>query len=105
MIEHHGGKVRIEIVPWLTQPFGQRGSSRLILEEEIDHELPMVDFLSSLANKYPAVVTAILDLDAGQLFDHVNIVHNDTMIGSGMALEQPIRGGDSLVFLPAYVGG
>ena len=97
--------IRIEIVPWLTHSFGQRGSSRLVLEEEIDKEISLIEFLASLSKKYPAMSQAIIDLQAGQFFDHVNIIHNDVIIGSNEAVKQVVRKGDSIVFLPAYVGG
>ncbi|MDO8673920.1 MAG: hypothetical protein Q7O66_21115 [Dehalococcoidia bacterium] len=105
MVEPVRGRIRIEIIPWLTRSFGQRGSSRLILEEEIDNETGMIDFLTNLSKKYPAVGVAIVDLQAGQLFDHVEIVHNDVLLGGKVVLEQVVRDGDTLVFLPAFAGG
>ena len=97
--------MRLEIVPWLTQAFGQEGGSRLVLEEDVDGRVRLGDYLASLAGKYPAIGTAIVDLEAGRLFDHVNVVHNDTLLGSHAALEAVIEAGDSLVFLPAFSGG
>ncbi len=105
MVDSARGRIRIEIVPWLTQSFGQKGSSRLILEEEIVQEIGLIDFLSSLSRRYPAVGEAIFDLQSGRFFDHVNIIHNDVILGVEEAVKQTIREGDSLVFLPAYVGG
>ena len=67
--------------------------------------LSLGDFLTSLASKYPAVGTVILDVDAGQLFEHVSVVHNDTVLGSAAVLDQRIEAGDSLVLLPAFSGG
>ncbi len=97
--------MRLEIVPWLTQLFGQRGASHLILEEEVAGAMCLGDLLVSLATKYPAVGTAIVDLDAGALLDHVSVVHNDTVLSSDTALRQRVESGDSLIFLPAFSGG
>jgi molybdopterin converting factor small subunit len=99
------GTVRLEIVPWLTQSFGRAGTSRVILEEEVDGVISLGDFLASLAGKYPAIGEAIVDLDAGELLDHVSLVHNDTLVGSHAAWQERIEAGDSLVFLPAFSGG
>jgi molybdopterin converting factor small subunit len=99
------GTVRVEIVPWLTRHFGTAGASNLILEEEVAGALSLGDFLTALARKYPAVGTVILDLDAGQLFEHVSVVRNDTVLGSATVLEERIEAGDSLVLLPAFSGG
>lgn len=99
------GTVRVEIVPWLTGHFGTAGASHLILEEEVAGALSLGDFLTALASKYPAVGTVILDLEAGQLFEHVSVVHNDTVLGSAAVLEERIEAGDSLVLLPAFSGG
>lgn len=35
MVGGRKGTVRLEIVPWLSEPFGHRGASRLVLEEEV----------------------------------------------------------------------
>jgi hypothetical protein len=99
------GKVRLEIVPWLTQHFGQGGSSRLILEEDVDGTVRLGDFLASLAGRHPAIGVAILDVGTGQLLEHVTIVHNGTALGSSTALEEFVEAGDSFVFLPAFSGG
>lgn len=99
------GTVRLEIVPWLTQAFGDQGRSRLVLEEEVDGRVRLGDYLASLAPAYPGIGAAILDLDAGRLFEHVSVVHNGTILGSHDALEATIEAGDSLVFLPAFSGG
>ena len=99
------GTVRVEIVPWLTQHFGTAGASHLLLEEELAGARTLGDFLTALAGKYPAVGMAILDLDAGQLFEHVSVVHNDTVLGSAAVLDERIEAGDSLVLLPAFSGG
>ncbi|MBI2864605.1 MAG: MoaD/ThiS family protein [Chloroflexi bacterium] len=105
MVEHGAGKVRVEIVPWLTQSFGQKGSSRLVMEEEVGGEDTLLDLLSSMNARYPAVGEVIVDLKSGRLFAHVNVVLNDTLVANGAALDQPIRCGDTLTLLPAYVGG
>ena len=97
--------VHVEIVPWLSQHFGTAGSSHLILEEEVAGAQSLGDFLTSLASKYPAIGTVILDLGVGQLFEHVSVVHNDTVLGSATVLEERIEAGDSLVLLPAFSGG
>jgi len=99
------GQVRLEIVPWLTQSFGHEGASRVVLEEPIEGPVGLGDYLASLAGKYPAIGTVIVDLQAGRLFDHVNVVHNDRLLGSHDALEASIEAGDSLVLLPAFSGG
>ena len=98
MVRARTGTVHLEIVPWLTQP-------RLILEEDVDGPVKLGDFLASLAGKYPAIRTTILDVGADGLSEHVSIVHNDTALASGGALEVLVRAGDSLVFLPAFSGG
>jgi molybdopterin converting factor small subunit len=99
------GSVRVEIVPWLTQHFGTAGAAHLILEEDVAGALSLGDFLTALAPKYPAIGTVILDLGARQLFEHVSVVHNDTVLGSAAVLEERIEAGDSLVLLPAFSGG
>jgi molybdopterin converting factor small subunit len=99
------GTVRLEIVPWLTEHFGARGLGHLVLEEEVDGTPSVGEFLTSLAGKYPAVGTVIVDLEAGELCEHVSVVHNGVLVGSHVALEARLEPGDSLVLLPAFSGG
>jgi len=100
-----GGTVRLEIVPWLTEAFGHRGASRLVLDEEVSGETSLGDLLTALSTRYPAIGAALVDLGAGRVFEHVTIVHNDTVLGSHTALDARIKAGDSLVFVPAFSGG
>lgn len=105
MVAPATGTVRVEIVPWLTQHFGQHGSSRLVLEEKVAGGMTLGDFLASLAEKHPAIGTVIVDFGARELFEHVSVVHNDTLLGAPDALAARIEPGDCLVFLPAFSGG
>lgn len=97
--------VRVEIVPWLTEAFGHRGSSRLVLEEEVRGPTSLGDFLASVLTKYPAVGVAVLDRERGRLFEHVSVVRNGTALAADTALAEVLQAGDSLVLLPAFSGG
>ncbi|MBI3107194.1 MAG: MoaD/ThiS family protein [Candidatus Rokubacteria bacterium] len=105
MVGARTGTVRLEIVPWLTQQFGKGDASRLLLEEDVEGAVTLGDFLASLAEKYPAFGTAILDIGTGRLAEHVSIVHNGTVLGGSRAADELVRAGDSLIFLPAFSGG
>jgi molybdopterin converting factor small subunit len=97
--------VRVEIVPWLTEPFGHRGTSRLVLEEDARAATTLGAFLGALAGKHPAIGAAIVEIERGRLFEHVSVVHNDVLLPPHTALEAIVEAGDSLVFLPAFSGG
>ncbi len=99
------GTVRIEIVPWLTEAFPGARGSRLVLEEELEAAVTLRELLRSLATKHPAIGKSIVDVDAGALFEHVDVIHNDTLIGAHAALDERIEPADSLVFFPAFSGG
>lgn len=105
MVGGRKGTVRLEIVPWLSEPFGHRGASRLVLGEEVDGPTSLGDFLASLGPKYPAIAVAVFDLESGRLFEHVSVVRNGTALGSDTALADVVEAGDSLVLLPAFSGG
>ncbi len=99
------GTIRLEIVPWLTEPFGERHAGRLVLEEEIERPTSLGRFLASLAGNHPGIGAVILDLERGRLFDHVSVVKNGVAIASNTVEAEIVEPGDSLVLLPAFSGG
>ncbi len=99
------GTVCIEIVPWLSEYFGVAGGARLVFEEEVDADVRLGDLLVALRDRHPGLGASIGDFVAGELFDHVTVIHNDTVVGADAALDETIVAGDSLVFLPAFSGG
>jgi molybdopterin converting factor small subunit len=99
------GTVRIELVPWLTDGCGSAGSARRTFEAHIDGRVSLRELLASLAERYPAISTTIIDVANDTLFDHVNVVHNGALLGSSDVLDEPVAPGDALVFLPAFSGG
>ncbi len=98
------GKIRIEVVPWLTELFGQKGSKHLVLEEEIGQAATFRDMINTLLERYPSARESMF-LDNGELQEHVSIIYNDEMLTSNEALRQGIKDGDTVVLLPSFVGG
>ncbi len=105
MVDARRGTVRIEIVPWLTEHFGKVDGGRLVLEAEVDGGTTLGDLLVSLRSAYPAVGDALVDFEVRRLFDHIEVVHNDTVVTARAALDERIEPGDSLMLLPACSGG
>ncbi len=105
MVAGGPGRIHLEILPWLAEAFGQAGSAPLVLEEELTAAKPLGELLASLAAKYPAITTVVLDVPTRTLHDHVSIIHNGTVLPPGTAPSTRIAPGDSLIVLPAFSGG
>lgn len=105
MVAGAAGTVQVEIVPWLAGHFGAAGAGRLTLEARVEGPVSLRALLASLAERYPAIATVIVDAAADALFDHVDVVRNGTLLGPHAALDESIAPGDALVFLPAFSGG
>ncbi|MBI4296946.1 MAG: MoaD/ThiS family protein [Chloroflexi bacterium] len=97
-------QVRLEVVGWLGSAFGERASGRLHMEEPVEVETSVGDFLQLLSQKYPDFQRAMFQED-GQLADLVNVVLNDRLVSLPGEQGSPLRDGDTVVLIPAYAGG
>jgi molybdopterin synthase sulfur carrier subunit len=87
----------IKIPPVLRSSTG--GDKEVIAEGENVGEV-----LRSLAQDHPATEPQLFG-DEGQLNRYVNVYLNDEDVRVLDGLETPVKGGDTLVILPAMAGG
>jgi molybdopterin converting factor small subunit len=98
-------KIRIEVFPWLTDFFIPRPQGRLTWDEEIGRTITLRELVAQLEARNPAFVKSIYDRQADTILSHVNVIVNDDMVDMVTALDQPIRDGDCVVFVPGFSGG
>ena len=98
-------KVKLEVIPWLTDYFGARGASRLVLEEEAAEGQTVRDLLDRLAARYQEFGNLAFDADKGQLSGHITVICNDRLLELLSGLDTVLKDGDAIMLLPAYAGG
>lgn len=98
-------KIRIEIFPWLTDFFPPRRPGRLAWDEVIGENYTLRDLIAQLEARNAAFVKSIYDRQADVILSHVNVIVNDTMLDMVTALDQPVRDGDCVMFVPGFSGG
>jgi len=98
-------KVKLEVIPWLTDYFGARGASRLVLEEEAAEGEKVRDLLVRLADRYQEFGRLAFDAEKGQLSGHITVICNNRLLELLDGLDTVLKEGDTILLLPAYAGG
>ncbi len=98
-------KVRLEIVPWLTRAFGKQGLGRLVLEHEIEDGEILGRLLRDLAVQYEEFGEVAFDKSLKKSSGVVNVGLNNRIIEWEQEWTIQVRDGDTVIIMPAYVGG
>lgn len=98
-------KVKLEVIPWLSAAIEEGRSQRLVLEEEIGEGETLGQLLDRLARRYPRFGQYVFDIQRQRLAGFASVVINGAILGQAPDLNEPLKDGDTLTFLPAYVGG
>ncbi len=99
------GRIRLEILPWVSDVFGGQGSGRLVLEENIKEGATIGDLVRKLASEHQAFSDVVFDTKTDKLSGYVMIVLNDRMVEALKGLETKIKDGDIIKLLPVISGG
>ncbi len=97
--------VRLEIVPWLSDAWGNTGRGRLIVAEEVAEGETLRYLLRRLAQAHPHFGQYVFDLKNDRLAGFASVVVNDAVLGQAPDLSRALKEGDTIVFLPPYAGG
>ena len=99
------GRVRIEVIPWLTSLLGSVASGRVILEERLPPGATVRRVLVRLGEEHPSLGNVLFDRDTGTLGWQVSVVLNDRLLELAGGLDAELRDGDTVTLLPAFQGG
>lgn len=99
------GRIRLEILPWVSDVFGGQGSGRLVLEENIKEGATIGDLVRKLASEHQAFSDVIFDTKTDKLSGCVMIVLNDQSVEALKSLDTHIKDGDIIRLLPVIAGG
>ena len=98
------GRVRLEVMPWLSHALGAQ-DSRLVLEEEIEEGETVGELLTRIATRYQRFGELVLDAETGRLTGHVSLTFNGRLLELLDGLQTKMRDGDSIVLVPVFAGG
>ena len=98
-------RIRLEILPWISDAFGSQGSGRLVLEENIKEGATIGDLVRKLASAHQAFSDIIFDTKTDKLSGCVMIVLNDRTVEALKGLDTHIKDGDIIKLLPVIAGG
>jgi len=99
------GKIRLELLPWVTNTCGFQGAGRRILEEEIDEGATIGTLIRKMASEHPAFRKSIFVPNTEDLSGDISIVLNGRFLDLLDGLETPIKDGDTIILFPVIEGG
>ena len=98
-------RVRIEIVPWLTQVFDSERTGRMSWCESVDETTTVASLLDNLAGRYPGFAETVGRPETGGFAEHICVVLKGEILSLPDGLSTTLQDGDVIVLLPAFSGG
>jgi molybdopterin converting factor small subunit len=95
--------VPVEVLAWVTKFVGGNGSERRVFEEPLSPGATVRSVLRGLTSRYPELRQALWEGD--EIGPHVEVMVNDAVLGVSHELDSPVKGGDSIALVGAYLGG
>ena len=97
------GTVPVEVVAWVTRFVGGNGSNRKVFDEPLPPGATVRTVLRDLSSRYPDLQQALWE--EGQIGPHVEVLVNDAVLGVSHELDSPVKPGDRIALVGAYLGG
>ena len=100
------GTIPVEVVAWVTRFVGGNGSQRRVFEEPLAADATVRSVLRGLSSRFPELQHALWS-DAGdqEIGAHVEVLVNDAVLGVSHELDSPVKPGDRIALVGAYLGG
>ena len=99
------GKIRLELLPWVSETYGSEKPGRLVLKEEVQEGATAGTVLRKLAAKHPALAEAVFYPGGERLRGNIGIVLNGRLLDLLDGLETIVRDGDTVTLFPFVDGG
>ncbi|MFC1991747.1 MoaD/ThiS family protein [Chloroflexota bacterium] len=99
------GRIRLEILPGISNVLDDEGSGHLVLEETIEEGATIGDLMRKLGSENQAFGDVMFDTGTDKLSGYVMIVLNDRIVEALKGLDTNIKDGDIIKLLPVIAGG
>ncbi len=105
MESSEAGQVTIEVVSWITRFVGGDGTRRRLFQEGLRLGLTVRGVLHQVGARFPQLEEALWDPKTNDLAEHIEVLVNDAVLGVQHDLDSPLRDGDRITLVGAYMGG
>ncbi|MFQ5987249.1 MAG: hypothetical protein ACE5H6_00200, partial [Dehalococcoidia bacterium] len=86
-------KVRVEVVPWLTNAFGVE-QGRFVFEEEVGRKADIRDLIYSLVARHRDFERVAFDPETKKFADQICVILNDRLLESPREWNTGLKEGD-----------
>lgn len=98
--------VNVEAIAWVRTFLGGPASGTQQFEEPARKGDTVRDVLKGLSARFPELDHALWDENArNEIGTHIEIIVNDTIMGSDYTLESQVQPGDQIILTGQYIGG
>ena len=98
--------VNVEAIAWVRTFLGGPASGTQQFEESANKGDTVRDVLKALSARFPTLDHALWDENArNEIGTHIEIIVNDTIMGSEYTLESAVQPGDQIILTGQYIGG
>lgn len=98
-------QVRIEVISWVTRLMGGDGTRRQQFDEAIAEGATVRSVLRRFSARFPQLDAALWDQESGDLAEHIEVLVNDAVLGISHTLDSPVKDGDRVSLVGAFIGG
>ena len=97
------GTIPVEVLAWVTKFVGGNGSQRRMFDEPLSSDATVRSVLRGLSARFPELQSALWN--GRDLGEHVEVLVNDAVLGVSHELDSPVKVGDHISLVGAYLGG
>ena len=95
--------IPVEVLAWVTKFVGGNGSQRRVFDEPLTPTATVRSVLRGLSGRYPELQQALWN--GNEIGEHVEVLVNDAVLGVSHELDSPVKPGDQIALVGAYLGG
>jgi molybdopterin converting factor small subunit len=95
--------IPVEVLAWVTRFVGGNGSQRRLFDEPLPPDATVRSVLRGLSARFPELQQALWE--GSEIGPHVEVLVNDAVLGVSHEIDSPVKPGDRIALVGAYLGG